>query len=269
MALPVVFATLPTGANPLSLFDTNFNYLENGKMAKSVYDPGNIGANAFSQDNMVSGGTNVNFTAVQSAKLAGLTQVQPALAAGATVAPVNADKFVILDALNGLAIANVTWSGIIAALTTIFNALYIGQTFASLTGKPTTLSGYGITDANLDFLNVAVSDEITPIVVGNSKVTFRMPRAMTLRNAPLGVRASLTTAQTSGSFVTVDIKQNGASILGTKITFNNAAKTSVGATTPATIVTMALTDDSEITIDITQIGDGTATGLKIALIGQL
>jgi hypothetical protein len=81
------------------------------------------------------------------------------------------------------------------------------------------------------------------------------------------VRASLTTAQASGSIFTVDINESGASILSTKLTIDNTEKTSVTAATPAVISDTALADDAEITIDIDQIGNGTATGLKITLIG--
>jgi len=109
----------------------------------------------------------------------------------------------------------------------------------------------------------AASDELTPLTPGTSKVTFRLPTAFTLTE----VRASLTTAQSSGLDFTVDINQNGTSILGTLLTFNNTQKTSTTAAVPATIVTSSLTDDAEITVDIDQIGDGTATGLKITLIG--
>ena len=112
-------------------------------------------------------------------------------------------------------------------------------------------------------IQLAASDETTALTTGTAKVTFRMPHAMTLT----GVRASLTTAQASGSIFTVDINQGGSSVLGTKLTIDNTEKTSVTAATPATITTSALTDDSEITIDIDQIGNGTATGLKITLIG--
>jgi hypothetical protein len=114
-------------------------------------------------------------------------------------------------------------------------------------------------------LVVACSDEDTALTLGNGKVTFRMPHAMTLLEA----RATLKTAQASGSIFTVDINANGASVLGTKITVDNTEKTSVTALTPATITTPSLADDAEITVDIDQIGDGTATGLKIALIGRL
>ena len=112
-------------------------------------------------------------------------------------------------------------------------------------------------------IQVACSDETTAITAGTNKVTFRMPHAMTVTS----VRASLTTAQTSGLVVKVDINQNGSSVLGTTLSIDNTEKTSVTATFPATITTSALADDAEITVDVDQIGNGTATGLKVTIIG--
>jgi hypothetical protein len=112
-------------------------------------------------------------------------------------------------------------------------------------------------------IQLAASDETTALTAGTAKVTFRMPHAMTLT----AVRASLTTAQASGSIFTVDINESGTSILSTKLTIDNTEKTSTTAATPAVISDTALADDAEITIDIDQIGDGTAKGLKITLIG--
>lgn len=114
-----------------------------------------------------------------------------------------------------------------------------------------------------DALVIACSDEGTALTTGTAKVTFRMPYAMTLSR----VRASLTTAQASGNILTVDINKNGTSILSTKLTVDNTEKTSTTAVAAAVISDTALTDDAEITIDIDQIGDGTAKGLKISLYG--
>lgn len=113
-------------------------------------------------------------------------------------------------------------------------------------------------------LIVAVSDETTALTTGTAKVTFRMPYAMTLTS----VRASLSTAQTSGSIFTVDINESGSTILSTKLTIDNTEKTSTTAATAAVISDTALADDAEITIDIDQVGDGTAKGLKVILIGK-
>lgn len=52
-----------------------------GGMAKSVYDPTNKAANAFSQDNMAGGTTNKNYTATEQTKLSGIA---PAATANAT-----------------------------------------------------------------------------------------------------------------------------------------------------------------------------------------
>jgi hypothetical protein len=113
-------------------------------------------------------------------------------------------------------------------------------------------------------LVVAASDETTALTTGTAKITFRMPRAVTLT----AVRASLTTAQASGSIFTVDINEGGTSILSTKLTIDNTEKTSTTAATPPVISDTALADDAEITIDIDQIGDGTSKGLKVMLIGN-
>ncbi len=113
-------------------------------------------------------------------------------------------------------------------------------------------------------IGIACSDESTPLVVAPAVVTFRMPFGYNLNS----VRMSLTTAQASGTIFTVNIKQNGTSILSTLLTIDNTEKTSTTAATPAVISTSVLTDDAEIVIAITQIGNGTATGLKVFLIGS-
>lgn len=43
-----------------------------GDMLKSIYDPNSVNANVFSQDNMVDGTTNKNYTATEKTKLAGI-----------------------------------------------------------------------------------------------------------------------------------------------------------------------------------------------------
>jgi hypothetical protein len=111
---------------------------------------------------------------------------------------------------------------------------------------------------------LACSDETTGLATGNAKITFRIPYAFTLTE----VRASLTTAQASGSIFTVDINEGGASVLSTKLSIDNTEKTSTTAVTPAVISDAALANDAEITVDIDQVGDGTAKGLKVSLIGH-
>lgn len=134
--------------------------------------------------------------------------------------------------------------------------------------KTNNISRLFITDTGVfkglpEAIQLACSDETTALTTGVKKITFRMPFAMDVT----AVRASLTTAQTSGSIFTVDINESGTSILSTKLTIDNTESTSVTAATPAVISDTTLADDAEITVDIDQIGDGTAKGLKITLIG--
>ena len=111
---------------------------------------------------------------------------------------------------------------------------------------------------------IAASDETTALTTGTAKVTFRMPYAFTLTS----IKASLSTAQTSGGQVTVDVNESGSSIISPKLIFDNGSKTTVGSSPSVTITDANLAADAEITIDIDNIGDGTAKGLKVTLIGS-
>lgn len=113
-----------------------------------------------------------------------------------------------------------------------------------------------------EILIIAVGDETTAITTGTAKVTFRMPFAMTLTS----VRASLTTASSSG-LPTINIKENGTTILSTKITIDATELTSQTAVTAPVISDSALADDASITIDIDVAGTG-AAGLKVYMIGS-
>lgn len=125
------------------------------------------------------------------------------------------------------------------------------------------LNSNGAYSKQLETIGVACSDETTALTTGVNKVTFRVPFAMTLT----AVRCSLSTAQGSGSIFTVNIKEAGTTILSTKLTIDNTEKTSTTAVTAPVISDATLADDAEMTVDIDQIGDGTAKGLKIWLIG--
>lgn len=120
-----------------------------------------------------------------------------------------------------------------------------------LTAKPT------------ECLVIACGDETSAITSGTGKVTFRMPYAFTVTS----VRASLTTAQTSGTILTIDINESGTTILSTKLTVDNSEKTSTTAATAAVISDSSLADDAEITIDFDSVGTGGA-GVKVYLIGH-
>jgi len=119
-------------------------------------------------------------------------------------------------------------------------------------------------------LEIAASDETTALTTGTAKVTFRLPWALTLNAGIAGVIASLTTAGTGVNLVTVDLNQNGSTILSTKITIAATQKTSYTAATPVVISDTTLDFNAEMTVDIDVIDSGgVAAGLKIILIGDL
>lgn len=119
------------------------------------------------------------------------------------------------------------------------------------------------TNGRIVAYGIALSDLVTPITSGLTKAYFRMPHAMTLTE----VRAQLKTAQYSGALVTVDINESGNSVLSTKITIDNNEKTSETALTQPVISDSSLADDAEITLDIDSVGDGSAIGLVVWIIG--
>jgi len=115
---------------------------------------------------------------------------------------------------------------------------------------------------------IDIGDETTALTTGIKK-TFRMPYAFELEHpegTPLiGVRASLTTASSSGA-VTIDVLKGGVSIFSTTLTIDESETTSVDAATAGVIATSTLADDDEMDIEI--LGAGTnAAGLKVWLIG--
>lgn len=120
--------------------------------------------------------------------------------------------------------------------------------------------------SDVTVIPIACSDETTALTTGTAKVTFRMPFAMTLTD----VRASVTTAPTGGTLLTVDVNESGTTILSTKLTFDASEKTTTTAATPRVISDSSLADDAEITIDIDAVGSTIAgAGLKVYLIGYV
>lgn len=113
-----------------------------------------------------------------------------------------------------------------------------------------------------DNIIAASSDETTALTTGTAKITFRIPYDFALTR----IKASLTTAQSAGNILTVDVNRNGTSILATKITIDNGEKTSKTAAIQPVLASNFLADDDEMTVDIDQIGTSGATGLKVELI---
>jgi hypothetical protein len=93
-----------------------------------------------------------------------------------------------------------------------------------------------------------------------------MPYAFTAT----GIRASLNVAQASGATFTVDFKHGAgfASALSVPLTFDNTELTTTTASVQAVLSQTSFADDTPIRIDVTQVGDGTAIGLKVTLLGS-
>ena len=132
-----------------------------------------------------------------------------------------------------------------------------------------THSGEVIIAGVEEVIIVALSDETTNLAAGTAKASFHMPYAMLLSK----VKASVNTAPT-GSVLTVDINEAGASILGTKLTIDAGEFTSDTAATSFAFsgtdgADAALADNALITFDIDGVGSSaTGKGLKVTLYGK-
>ena len=118
--------------------------------------------------------------------------------------------------------------------------------------------------AKTECIMLAASDESTALTVATDKVKFIMPYAFTLT----GISASVTTAP-AGSTLVVDVNEAGTSIMTTNKIVIDADETSTAtAATAPTLTDTALASGALITIDVDQIGAGTAgAGLKVYLVG--
>jgi hypothetical protein len=147
------------------------------------------------------------------------------------------------------------------------NAANVATNTAGLITANTAIStiNTSLTARLKQFIPIACSDETTALTVGAAKITFRMPFAMTLSS----VKGSLTTAQATGTALAINVKKNGATIFSTVPTFDNTEKTTASAAVPSVLSTTTLAADDEITVDVEVVGDGTAKGLKVYLIGTI
>jgi len=137
-------------------------------------------------------------------------------------------------------------------------------------GASTTSAGDGLIKSGTTISSkpvvvaaIALGDETTPIVAGTSIVTFHAAVGFTLTD----VVAGLTTTQTSGTILTFDINEAGVSILSTKITIDNTEDISTTAVAPPVLSDTVIAAGAKLTIDVDQIGDSTAAGAKIYLVG--
>ena len=127
----------------------------------------------------------------------------------------------------------------------------------------------GLTNAaKMEAIGIACGDETTVTAVATGVTEFQMPYGFECTS----VRATVTTAPTTDAGFTIDINDDGTSILLTKITLDATEKTSTSAVTAFDFVASAssvtIADGSVITIDVDAASTGaTEAGLKVWLIG--
>lgn len=186
-----------------------------------------------------------DMTGVGSISLSGTVDGRDVAADGSVI-----DKAVVSD------VTGITGADAVTNIVSLTQAEY------DAIGSPDASTFYLITDAvEYEYIQVACSDLTTDLVAGTTKAYFRLPYAATLSE----VSASVLTAPT-GSAITVDVNENGTSVLSTKLTIDATEKTSITAATPAVISDSVLALDSEITFDIDVIGSTIAgAGLIVTL----
>lgn len=120
-----------------------------------------------------------------------------------------------------------------------------------------------LSNTALESIIVAASDQSSALTAGTGKFTFRMPYAFHITE----VRLSLQTAQASGNRLTADVRASGTTIFSTLPSIDNTEKTSVTSSIPAVLSTTDIADNTEMRLDVTQVGNGTAIGLVITFLG--
>lgn len=137
-----------------------------------------------------------------------------------------------------------------------------GSGFVKATGGVYSTQANPVTGLPFDMV-VACSDLSTALAATEAQMTFPWSRTVTLSS----VHAFLVTPQTSGSTFTVDVKEAGTTIFSTKITIDNGETDSTSAATAPVISDPNIAAMAKITVDIDQIGDGTAKGLYLVFLG--
>jgi hypothetical protein len=109
---------------------------------------------------------------------------------------------------------------------------------------------------------MSCSDLITVITTGTTKAYYDFGAAFTITS----VRATIMTAQTSGTIVTIDINEAATTILSTKLTIDNNETSSATAATAPVISDTAIAANARITIDFDAVGTG-GIGVIVEIVG--
>jgi hypothetical protein len=153
------------------------------------------------------------------------------------------------------------------------NASFVGSILIDTNNPLTAIRDWDMPDAsgtvaltnNLQTeISFAASDATTPIVVANDIAGMFATHDMTIQSVFAGVGVLGTTSGVTN----IDIKVNGASILGTAVTIDFGEATSLTAATPPFVDTPSISKGDRISIDIDAVTTGgTEAGLQITLNG--
>lgn len=112
----------------------------------------------------------------------------------------------------------------------------------------------------------ACSDRSTALTAGSSKGSRLAPFDFYVTEAMASLEGAV---QTSGGLLTVDVNDDGVTILSTKITIDNTEYSSISAAAQPVLTTtpVLIARGSKVDADIDSIGDGTAKGLVVYLRG--
>jgi hypothetical protein len=113
---------------------------------------------------------------------------------------------------------------------------------------------------------IAASDLVTDITAATGKASFPMPYDFYVTEIFASLESAL---QSAGSIFTVDVNDDGSTLLSTKVTIDNGEYSSLTAATAAVVTSapVLVAKGSKMSVDVDQVGTAGARGLVVALVG--
>jgi hypothetical protein len=181
--------------------------------------------------------------------------------------PVEADLLAIVDDVAGTATTKKATIGNVLAANDARTKTETNTTIDA-NGTGNVISNIGLAEMEVagktEVWAGAMSDETTVLSAATDQLTFVIPYGFEITD----VLITLTTAGTGAALVTVDINDDGSTILSTKLTIDASEKTSSTAATAAVLSATTVAAGSIMSFDIDTIDtDNVAAGLKVYITG--
>lgn len=129
-------------------------------------------------------------------------------------------------------------------------------------GSGSAAGGQGDAAPQLEVFAIPITDKSSALATGESDQDFIVP--YDLQN--VYVAASISTVQTSGTVATIDVKRNGTTVLGTKITIDNNERHSFSASAQPVMSVTNLSKGDRLTFHKDAVGTG-GKGLSVYVFG--